>query len=80
MTFRQQRDLAADVRYALGDYEGAAQLAANATARMSDTELKNPIDGTVRLAQVAAEAGGQNRPFSATGYTRPKRTLDWVSR
>jgi len=76
MTFRQQRDLAADVRYALGDYEGAAQLAANATARMSDTELKNPIDGTVRLAQVAAEAGGQNRPFSATGYTRPKRTLD----
>jgi len=48
--------LAADVRYALGDYAGAAQLAANATARMSETALKNPIDGSIRLTQIAAEA------------------------
>lgn len=48
--------LAADVRYAVGDYAGAAALAANATARMNETELKNPIDGTVRLTLVASEA------------------------
>src|SRR5262249_47439034 len=32
--FPEATGLAADVRYALGDYAGAAQLAANATARM----------------------------------------------
>jgi hypothetical protein len=40
--------LAADVRYALGDYAGAAQFPANAIARMSDIDLRNPIDGSVR--------------------------------
>lgn len=71
--------LAADVRYALGDYEGAAQLAANATARMSDTELKNPIDGTVRLTQVAAEAKLGHREQATAAFEDFKITVPKVT-
>ncbi len=48
--------LAADVHYALGDYALAAQLARNAAARMSDGELRSPVDGPIRLTLAAAEA------------------------
>jgi len=71
--------LAADVRYALGDYAGAAQLAANATARMSDTQLKNPIDGTVRLTQVAAEARLGHREQATAAFEDFKATVPKVT-
>jgi tetratricopeptide (TPR) repeat protein len=71
--------LAADVRYALGDYTGAAQLAANATARMSDTELKNPIDGTVRLTEIAAEARLGHREQATAGFEDFKATVPKVT-
>jgi hypothetical protein len=71
--------LVADVRYALGDYAGAAQLAANATARMSETDLKNPIDGTVRLTQVAAEAKLGHREQAAAALEDFKTTVPNVT-
>ncbi len=48
--------LAADARYAVGDYAGAAALAANAAARMNDVDLKSPVSGQIRLTLAAAEA------------------------
>lgn len=71
--------LVADVRYALGDYAGAAQLAANATARMSETDLKNPIDGTVRLTQVAAEAKLGHREQAAAAFEDFRTTVPNVT-
>jgi len=71
--------LAADVRYALGDYAGAAQLAANATARMSETDLKSPIDGTVRLTQIAAEARLGHREQAATAFEDFKAAVPKVA-
>jgi tetratricopeptide (TPR) repeat protein len=71
--------LAADVRYALGDYAGAAQLSANATARMSDTELKSPIDGPVRLTQVAAEARLGHREQAAAAFEDFRATVPTVT-
>lgn len=47
--------LAADTHYAVGDYVSAASLAANAAARMDDTELNSPV-GQIRLTLAAAEA------------------------
>lgn len=47
--------LAADAHYAVGDYASAAALAANAAARMNDTDLKSPVSGQVRLTLAAAE-------------------------
>jgi tetratricopeptide (TPR) repeat protein len=67
--------LAADIRYALGDYAGAAQLAANATARMSDTELRNPVEGTARLTQVAAEARLGHREQATAAFEDFKASL-----
>src|SRR5262249_36810182 len=59
--------LAADAHYAVGDYSGAASLAANAAARMSDSDLKSPVLGQVRLTLAAAEAqiGHADRARSA---------------
>jgi len=71
--------LAADVRYALGDYAGAAQLSANATARMSDTELKNPIDGSVRLTEVAAEARLGHREQASAAFEDFKAAVPKVT-
>jgi tetratricopeptide (TPR) repeat protein len=71
--------LAADIRYALGDYARAAQLSANATARMSDTELKSPIDGPIRLTQVAAEARLGHREQAAAAFEDFKSTLPAVT-
>jgi tetratricopeptide (TPR) repeat protein len=48
--------IAADAHYAIGDYTAAASLAANAAARMSETDLKSPIGGEIRLTLAAAEA------------------------
>jgi tetratricopeptide (TPR) repeat protein len=48
--------LAGDVHYAVGDYGVAASLARNAAARMSESALKNPVTGPVRLTLAAAEA------------------------
>jgi tetratricopeptide (TPR) repeat protein len=48
--------LAADVHFALGDFAVAAQLARNAAARMSEAELRSPVDGPIRLTLAAAEA------------------------
>ena len=71
--------LVADVRFALGDYAGAAQLAANATARMSETDLKNPIDGPVRLTQIAAEAKLGHREQAAAAFEDFKATMPNVT-
>lgn len=48
--------LAADTHYAVHDYAGSASLAANAAARLSDTDLKSPVLGPIRLTLAAAEA------------------------
>jgi TolB-like protein len=48
--------LAANVRYAAGDYDSAARLAQSAAARMTEGALRNPVEGPVRLTQIAAEA------------------------
>jgi len=48
--------LAADAHFAVGDYTAAASLAANAAARMSETDLKSPVGGEIRLTLAAAEA------------------------
>jgi tetratricopeptide (TPR) repeat protein len=48
--------LAGDIYYALGDYARAAQLARKAAAQMSEPELRDRVDGTVRLTLIAAEA------------------------
>jgi len=59
--------LAADAHFAVGDYAGAAKLANNAIARLSDADLRDPIDGPVRLTLVAAEAnlGHMDRAHAA---------------
>jgi len=48
--------LDAAARYALADYETAARLAREAASQMSEDELRQPIDGPVRLLLAAAEA------------------------
>jgi TolB-like protein len=48
--------LAGDIYYVLGDYAHAAQLARKAAAQMSEPELRDRVDGTVRLTLIAAEA------------------------
>ena len=48
--------LAADAHYAAGDYPGAAQLARNAISRLSEQDLREPVDGPVRWTLAAAEA------------------------
>ena len=48
--------LSGDIYYALGDYARAAQLARKAAAQMSEPELRDRVDGTVRLTLIAAEA------------------------
>jgi len=48
--------LAADAHYAAGDYAGATQFARNAISRLSEQELREPVDGPVRWTLAAAEA------------------------
>jgi tetratricopeptide (TPR) repeat protein len=45
-----------DIYYAQGDYARAAQLAQKAVAEMSEPELRDRVDGTVRLTLIASEA------------------------
>jgi tetratricopeptide (TPR) repeat protein/TolB-like protein len=47
--------LEADVQYTLGDYPAAVQLARNAMPRMSEEELKSPVNA-IQLTLAAAEA------------------------
>ena len=47
---------AADIYFALGNYSHAAELAQRATAQMSETELRDRVNGPVRLTLIAAEA------------------------
>jgi tetratricopeptide (TPR) repeat protein len=69
----------ADVRYALGDYARAAQLAANAAARTSETDLKSPLDGTIRLTQIAAEARLGHRDQATAAFEDFKATVPNVT-
>jgi tetratricopeptide (TPR) repeat protein len=71
--------IAADVHYALGDYAGAAQLAANAAARMSETALKSPLDGPIRLTQVAAEARLGHHDQASAAFADFKATVPNVT-
>jgi TolB-like protein len=48
--------LAGDVAYAQADYTRAAQLAQQAVAQMSDTDLRDRGDGAVRLTLIASAA------------------------
>lgn len=48
--------IAAEAHYAVGDYATAASLAANAAVRMTDSDLKSPVLGQIRLTLAAAEA------------------------
>ncbi len=48
--------LAGNTYYALGDYARAAQLAQKAAAQMNESELRDRVDGTVRLTLIASEA------------------------
>ena len=48
--------LAADIYYALGDYNRAAQLARKAVAQMDDGDLRDRVNGPVRLTLIASEA------------------------
>ncbi len=59
--------LAAAVRFAVGDYAAAAQLAEDATTQMSQEELRSPVVGPARLtlAAAAAELGQRDRAQAA---------------
>lgn len=48
--------LVSDIHFVLGDYAKAAELAQTAATQMSEERLRNPIDGSVRLTLIAAEA------------------------
>jgi TolB-like protein len=60
--------LSADIYYSLGDYAHAAQLAGNATAKMSQLSLHNPVMGSIRLTQIAAEARIGNMSRAKTAF------------
>jgi TolB-like protein len=48
--------LAGNVAFARGDYASAAQLSQKAVAQMSEPDLRDRVDGTIRLTLVASEA------------------------
>jgi TolB-like protein len=48
--------LAANIAYAQGDYARAEQLSQQSVARMNDTDLRDRVDGGIRLTLIASEA------------------------
>jgi TolB-like protein len=58
----------AAIHYALGEYAEAAQLAKQATTKLSPQERANPVTGAVLLTLIAAEAnlGHKERAIAAT--------------
>jgi TolB-like protein len=48
--------LAGDIAFARGDYARAAQLSQKAVAQMSEPDLRDRVDGSIRLTLIASEA------------------------
>jgi tetratricopeptide (TPR) repeat protein len=48
--------LVANIRYELGEYAPAAELARKSATQMSESSLRNPITGPIRLTLAAAES------------------------
>lgn len=64
--------LAGYIYFAQGDYARAAQLAQKVAAQMSEPELRDRVDGSVRLTLIASDArlghGARAKAASATDW------------
>lgn len=62
--------LDADVHYAVGDYQAAADIARRAVAALSDQDLSNPAVGAVQLTLISADGQLGRKEAAKSAYAK----------